>query len=203
MRSLRAILFFGVLCLMASEATAQHLPVKARRAAILRRADTGARIRYLSPAVQGYTDDCTGFVRWSYSAAGVELFPERGRTGENGVQAIHRKAKLARALHWRAPRPGDLVFFRETYDKNRDGRRNDGLTHVGIVEEIESDGTVVYLHRAGKGIVRSRLNPGRPSWHTRNGKVWNDYVRGKQPGSRAYLSGELFAGYASAAALRR
>jgi len=43
---------------------------------------------------------------------------------------------------------------------------------------------------------------GRPTWFQRNGVVWNDYVRGRQRTSRAYLSGELFAGYASAAACR-
>jgi len=32
------------------------------------------------------------------------------------------------------PRPGDLVFFRGTYDKNGDGSVNndDGVTHVGL-----------------------------------------------------------------------
>jgi hypothetical protein len=92
-----------------------------------------------------------------------------------------------------------LVFFRETYDRNRDGRRNDGLTHVGIVERVDKDGTVTFIHRANQGIKRSRMNPRLPKLRqTPRGKVVNDFIRQKSSLSRGYLAGELFVGFARA-----
>jgi len=199
----RSEVILALALLWAQASHAGPSTVQARRAAILQRSDHAVSVRKLARITPHYPDDCTGFVRWSYAAAGMEVFPDTARPGENGVGAIHRRARSLKALHWRRPRPGDLVFFRETYDRNRDGLRNDGLTHVGIVEAVDGRGIVTYTHRTRQGVVRSRMHPGRPTWFQRNGVVWNDYVRGKQRTSRAYLSGELFAGYASAAAYRR
>jgi cell wall-associated NlpC family hydrolase len=156
----------------------------------------------LRKATTQFPDDCAGLVRAGYSAVGVDLLPERGLRGENAVTAIHRRARQARALKRSGPQAGDLVFFRETYDRNRDGRRNDGLTHVGIVESVDRRGTVTFIHRLGAGIVRSKLNlRHRAKRGAESGEIWNDFIRAKSGSSRAYLSGELFAGYASAARL--
>src|SRR5205814_10151917 len=122
--------------------------------------------------------------------------PPLGTHGTHGVTAIWYAAREKNALHQRAPAKGDLVFFRETYDRNRDGRRDDGLTHVGVVESVEPDGTVVFVHRSGAGVTRGRVNPARP----RDREV-NDWLRVKSRHAPAALTGELFAGYASARAL--
>jgi hypothetical protein len=175
--------------------------LQGRRAVILERADDVVGHRHLR--AERFGDDCTGFVRWAYAAAELEPMPREGRPGENGVTALYREARRRKALHWRRPRAGDLVFFRETYDRNRDGHRNDGLTHVGLVESVDKRGTVTYLHRAGEGIVRSRLTVRRPRWFLERGVRWNDYVRKASGESRAYLSGELFVAYASADAFKR
>lgn len=142
-------------------------------------------------------DDCTGVPRYVYRKYGIDLMDVEGRPGENGVTLIHRRARKAGALHKRTPRPGDLVFFRETYDRNRDGLRNDGLTHVGVVEKVERDGTVVFVHRGSKGVARARMNLRSPAVRAVEGRVLNDYIRARSDTSRAYLTGELFAGYAS------
>lgn len=120
------------------------------------------------------------------------------RPRENGVTTIHRSARAKGALHRQRPRPGDLVFFRETYDRNGDGRRNDGLTHIGIVESVDRHGTVTFLHRGSHGVARARLNllhPTQRSW--KRAGVVNDYIRRKSARSRAYLTGELFSAFAS------
>src|SRR2546421_13003817 len=88
---------------------------------IAQRADSFVGRR--SPAAR---DDCSGFVSAIYRQAGIDLrAPER--PGENGVTNIRRRAASARALR-RSPRPGDLVFFRNTY--------REGLSHVGIVDSV-------------------------------------------------------------------
>ena len=155
----------------------------------------------ISRLTQQAPDDCTGLVRILYWKVGVELMDGGAYPGENGVTAIYRRARTAGALHLRAPQPGDLAFFRETYDRNRDGLRNDGLTHVGLVESVK-DGNVTFLHRVSRGVVRSQLNLRRPRVQRQNGTLLNDYLRRVEGGRRAYLTGELFAAYASADRLR-
>jgi hypothetical protein len=95
--------------------------------------------------------------------------------------------------------PGDLVFFDNTWDYNGDGKANDPLTHVGIVERVEFDGTIVFISRVSEAIERYRMNLARPHIHqTGDGRILNDYMRRKRSsdgdGTR-YLTGELFAAF--------
>ena len=60
---------------------------------------------------------------------------------------------------------GDLVFFDNTWDYNGDGRINDPLTHVGIVEAVETDGTIVFISRVAGAIERYRMNVTHPHVH--------------------------------------
>ncbi len=151
-------------------------------------------------------DDCTGVVRIAYESAGIEVMPRGGgRRGDNGVTHIYQHARALGAVHKGRPRPGDLVFFRETYDRNRDGRRNDGLTHIGVVERVEPDGTIAFVHRGSRGVARVRMNLQRPTAHRerKGGAVVNDYLRAASRKHRAYLTGELFVGFASPGPLAR
>jgi hypothetical protein len=154
-----------------------------------------ASLRQVSRAVP---DECTGFVRLAYWQVGVELLGPEALARDNGVTAIYRHAAALGALHVGVPNPGDLVFFVETYDRNRDGLRNDGLTHVGIVQTVEPDGTVVFVHRVSGGVKESRLNLGHPrEMEGPQREKWNDVIRGATRRDRAYLTGELFAAYAA------
>lgn len=146
-----------------------------------------------------WPSDCTGFVEAVLAQVGVSL-RSHGRPGDNGVTAFYRHAQARGRVYTQGtPQPGDLVFFRETYDRNRDGRRNDGLTHVGLVESVEAGGTVTVIHRVQRGVVRYRMNLKRADEHRdgRSGVVLNDMlrVRGREPGP--VLTGQLFASYAS------
>jgi CHAP domain-containing protein len=152
----------------------------------------------LSRVTREVSDDCTGFVRWAYRASGEDLV-------EGSVGNMLSIASRARAVRRGGrPLPGDLVFFRETYDRNGDHRRDDGVTHVGVVERVEPDGTVVFAHRATSGVKESRLNLRFPSTaRAGDGRVLNDYIRRSSGRQRARLTGEQFAGYASLEALYR
>jgi hypothetical protein len=149
-------------------------------------------------AQRRFGDDCTGLVRAAYAQVGVDLMQE-GRSSDTGVAAIYRFAgRHGRLYEGGRPLPGDLVFFRETYDRNRDGHLNDGLTHVGLVDDVEADGTVVIIHRVARGVVRYRMNLGHPDQAASpQGRRWNDWLRSEQPGAPAQLTGQLFAGYAT------
>ena len=154
-------------------------------------------VRYVALNGKRYSNDCSGFVRAIFDQAGVDLMSD-ARPGESGTQAIFRYAQRhGHVYRHRLPQPGDLVFFRETYDKKRDGRRNDGLTHVGVVDSTDPDGTVSVIHRVRRGVVRYRMNLSRPHLHTdpANGQTLNDYLRIAGQSIKPVLTGELFAAY--------
>lgn len=151
---------------------------------------------------QPYRSDCSGLVCAVYSAQGVQLPLSPSPTPRvSASQSIY----LAAVEHYHVfkrglPRPGDLVFFGNTYDANRDGRFNDDVTHMGLVESVENDGTVVILHFASGRVKRGRMNLAHPDVHQMNGKVLNDFLRRKRandPRKARYLAGQLFVAYAA------
>jgi hypothetical protein len=143
--------------------------------------------------------DCTGVVLAAYAPLGISLKGE-AQEGDNGVTAVYRFAqRYGRTYEGGRPVPGDLVFFKNTYDLNRDGMTNDGLTHIALVEEVQSDGTIVLIHRVSRGITRYRMNLFHPDKHKnpQTGETWNDYLRGSGFMRKARLTSELFASYAT------
>jgi hypothetical protein len=147
------------------------------------------------------TYDCAGVTRAVYLAHGIDLYDDGIQRGkENGVRLIYNHVRAHGRLH-RGPlvRPGDLVFFDNTWDFNGDGIPNDALTHVGIVEQVEADGTVIFISRVADAIERYRMNLSTPHVHrAADGRVLNDYMRRKRwrdGDDTLYLTGELFAGF--------
>ena len=145
--------------------------------------------------------DCAGVTRAIFLEHGIDLY--RGMFNDpkgNGVRLIHNHVRRHGTLH-QGPNvsPGDLVFFDNTWDFNGDGRLNDPLTHVGVVERLEPDGTVVFISRVANAIERYRMNLDQPHIHkTAQGLVLNDYIRRKlptDPDDTARLTGELFSFY--------
>lgn len=146
-----------------------------------------------------YRNDCTGLVIGVFDQLGVGMLGQ-ARAGDNAVTAIYRFAQEhGRIFEGGRPLPGDLVFFRETYDLNADGRDNDGLTHIGLVEDVDAAGTVTVIHRVSRGVVRYRMNLANPEVRRdpKSGRVLNDYLRNASTGQGALLTGQLFAAYAT------
>ena len=145
--------------------------------------------------------DCAGVTRAIFLEHGIDLYNSTVPDPKaNGVKLIHHYVSRHGKLHQGpAVRPGDLVFFDNTWDYNGDGMANDPLTHVGIVERQEENGTVVFVSRVAGAIERYRMNLALPHVHrTTEGRVLNDYIRRKDlddPATTAYLTGELFAGF--------
>jgi hypothetical protein len=145
--------------------------------------------------------DCAGVTRAIFLEHGIDLY--RGAFDDpkgNGVRLIHNHVRQHGTLHQGSHvSPGDLVFFDNTWDFNGDGKLNDPLTHVGVVERLEPDGTVVFISRVANAIERYRMNLDQPHVHkTAQGRVLNDYIRRKlptDPDQAAHLAGELFSFY--------
>lgn len=145
-----------------------------------------------------YPDDCTGLMTGIFDQIGVDLL-RNGKPGENGVTTIYRNvSRLGRVYKKEKPTPGDLVFFSETYDVNRDGRHNDGLTHVGLVESVDERGTVLVIHRTAKGVVRYHMNLDYGRTHQdKSGEKLNDYLRATGTNGGPALTAQLFASFGS------
>lgn len=145
--------------------------------------------------------DCAGVTRAIFLEHGLDLY--RGAFSDskgNGVRLIHDHVQQHGTLHRGSNvSPGDLVFFDNTWDFNGDGKLNDPLTHVGVVERFEPDGTVIFISRVANAIERYRMNLNQPHVHkTAQGHVLNDYIRRKLPADpdhTARLTGELFSVY--------
>jgi probable lipoprotein NlpC len=152
----------------ASEERARARIVRAARALVGRRLKT----------------DCSGFVLRVMREARV---PVRLGTAPSRSESLFRASRVVEA-----PRPGDLAFFHDTYDRNHDRRANDRFTHVGLVEEV--DGTaLVLVHRAVHGVERLRMDLARPDDPDANDRL-RFQRRSDAPGTR-YLAGELFAAF--------
>ena len=150
---------------------------------------------YLSHPTNGFRNDCSGFVMACTARAGV---PISGSTA-----SLWEALKAEGATHYRkVPRPGDLAFFDNTTDRNRNGRVDDPLTHIAVVLLVEEDGTILLAHD-GTSAGRSELtmNLHHPDIHINDrGKVLNNHLRGRRSSDSKktrYLSGELWRGFAT------
>lgn len=154
---------------------------------------------------RNYNPDCSGFVRGVYASQRVDLYSGLGKLdGGNGVGRIYTHVMEHGRIHYGPTvHPGDLVFFHNTWDFNGDGLPNDPLTHIGVVETVEPDGTVLFVSSLSRGIQRYRMNLQHPDTHkAADGRVLNDFLRrrhwGDSPGTY-YLTGRLFAAFGTLA----
>ena len=174
-----------------------------RRAAIVKTASKLVGATTIQANGKRIAYDCAGVTRAIFLAHGIDLYDSGlPDPNANGVRLIHHHISRHGRFH-EGPvvRPGDLIFFDNTWDYNGDGLVNDPLTHVGIVERQEPDGTIAFISRVAGAIERYRMNLALPHVHrTVEGRVLNDYIRRKDfrdPADTAYLTGELFAAFGS------
>jgi len=172
-----------------------------RRAAIVRTAAKLVGAKMIESNGRRIAYDCAGVTRAIFLEHGIDLYDSgTANPKANGVRLIHNHIRRHGKFHQGpAVRPGDLVFFDNTWDYNGDGFINDPLTHVGVVERQESDGTVIFISRVAGAIARYRMNLALPRVHkTTDGRILNDYIRRKDigdPPTTGYLTGQLFAGF--------
>jgi hypothetical protein len=185
----------------------KSVEASSRRAAIVRTASKLVGATNIQVNGKRIAYDCAGVTRAIFLAHGIDLYDSGSLDPQaNGVRLIHHHISQHGRFH-QGPvvRPGDLVFFDNTWDYNGDGIINDPLTHVGIVERQEADGTVIFISRVAGAIERYRMNLALPHLHkTTEGRILNDYIRRKDlnhPFDASYLTGELFSGFGTRAGL--
>ncbi|MDP1948628.1 MAG: hypothetical protein Q8L77_14130 [Nitrospirota bacterium] len=174
-----------------------------RQTAIVRTATQLIGARTIDVNGRRIAYDCAGVTRAIYLKHGIDLYQGGPSTRHaNGVRIIYAHIRQQGMFH-QGPtvHPGDLIFFDNTWDFNRDGKVNDPLTHVGIVERQEQDGTVVFISRVAGAVERYHMNLALPHVHkTADGRILNDYLRRKEaidPANTDYLAGELFTQFAT------
>lgn len=150
---------------------------------------------YLEVSPRGYRDDCSGYVEAVFARAGFDL---RGSTA-----MFYELAEEQGALHHhKLPRPGDLAFFDDTYDRNHNGQLDDPLSHVAVVLEVAADGTILLGHGGtSRGRTTLTMNLEQPDLREADdGHVLNDWLRVRRDGDPArtrYLAGELWRAFAT------
>ena len=160
-----------------------------RRARPVGSAIAKAADHYLTHKPRGFRDDCSGFVCAALARAGM---PMEGNTRSLWEWASDRNL----VHHKKKARLGDLVFFDNTYDRNRNGRWDDPLSHIAIVIAIDEEGTMTLAHGGtSKGRTTMRMNLHHP-----DSTAHNSYLRAKKSGDKKsvrYLSGQLCRGFAT------
>ena len=135
--------------------------------------------------------DCSGLVEAMYYAAGQPI--------SGSAKMMYEQAKENRVFHKdKIPMAGDLVFFDNTHDRNKNGRRDDKLTHVAIVESVNDSGTISIIHLGSRGISRIFMNLYEPDvYKDGNGNIMNSFLRAPSKDRGPRLTGELFVGFGS------
>lgn len=155
------------------------------------------------PFIDGkaYPSDCTGAVLAMYDHAGINLLEFFPQYQGNGVSRIYQHMQDKNLLHRRStPEVGDLIFWDNTWDRNEDGLWNDSLTHIGVVIDTRSDGTIVYAHMNYRnGIVAEYMNLQYPDTYMEDGTIVNSPMRMKgEPEGEKWLASQLFRGFGQA-----
>lgn len=150
--------------------------------------------RYLEVRPDGFRDDCSGYVSAVFDRVGVRLV--------GGTHDMYALAEEQHLLHHRKePQPGDIAFFDDTYDANRDGKTNDPLTHVAVVLGVDDDGTIHLAHGGtGRGRTTLTMNLYHPDQRSDGDRVLNDWLRRQKPGDPSntrYFAGELWRAFAT------
>lgn len=90
--------------------------------------------------------------------------------------AIYNLFKEQNRLYYDSPKLGDLVFFANTVKKYAQKRSIENITHIGIIIEINDDGTIHFIHHLkGKNLI-SQMNLSHPSMVNKNNKNINSYM---------------------------
>lgn len=128
-----------------------------------------------------YRSDCSGTVKAIYDAAGWSL------GGVEGTDDIYKYVQKSGKLDTKTPKAGDLVFFHEG--------GNNRLAHVGFVESILPDQTILFIHQMNGIIVRSRMNLTSPNLQMdpKTGSRLNHILR--RGGKKGYTAAQLFVAF--------
>lgn len=141
-----------------------------------------------------FKNDCSGFVIGVYRLMGYQVEVKSHRRNRSLSEMLFLSMQdKSMTYNDYVPNPGDAVFFKNTTDVVYDR-----ITHMGMVEEVCPDGTVVVLHYSSGSVNRIRMNTAQPYREKDGqGRVINNYLKRDDAGlgKRNILAGALFLSY--------
>ncbi len=156
-----------------------------------------------------FRNDCSGFVRSIFDNFNIELYntAKVKRNGKwlSGTEVIYNFIEdNGEVFSNRLPQIGDIIFFDNTTDRNRDGKVNDSFTHIAIVVNVLANGTIYYIHKSHRGINIQKMNLKYPNdVYVKRGKKKikvNSYLRKRRRKDKKdtpYLSSQMFRAFGS------
>jgi len=122
--------------------------------------------------------DCIGTVSAIFYGMDIDVQKDFRRYRGDGVNRLYQSLKALDTLHRDLyPRPGDIIFWDNTWDANGDGRLNDDpRTHAGVVMSVDQDGTIRYVHEhIIKGVTIEAMNLLHPrDYYDPQGRIVNN-----------------------------
>ena len=158
----------------------------------------------LSNFIQGFLDkkdggDCSGFVSLVNKNINNIYFAETNLLkfySEKGLksQAIFNFYKKRNLISQTSPKLGDLVFFSNTTSQTK-SKNKQIVTHLGIIDRIEDDGTIRFMHNTRGKNKSGFINLFQKNSHKIGGKVVNSYIVACKGGNTDCLTSNRFAGF--------
>ncbi|MGB9622082.1 MAG: NlpC/P60 family protein [Brevinematia bacterium] len=147
-----------------------------------------------------YDFDCSGFVKFVLLSAGIDIDSKVNFFSFSKTVDYYNIFRSSGKLFKEGiVKPGDLVFFDNTYDRNGNKLFDDKLTHVGIVVGIdESTKSIFFVDKSrGNKVSLKSLNLAKRDVHKIlvDGVSYeiNSYVRDDNLGK--FLASSVFAGF--------
>jgi hypothetical protein len=156
--------------------------------------------------------DCIGTVSAIFYGMNIDVQRDFARYSGNGVSRLYQSLKVLKVLHRDVyPRPGDVIFWDNTWDANGDGiLTDDPRTHAGIVLAVDPDGTIHYVHEhVIKGVTVEVMNLRHPrDYYNPQGRVINNALAMNSGISRRnnpehWVAGDLFDSFGDILRARR
>jgi hypothetical protein len=122
--------------------------------------------------------DCIGTVSAIFYGIDIDVQRDFRRYSGDGVNRLYQSLKALNTLHKDLyPRPGDVIFWDNTWDANGDGiLTDDPRTHAGVVLSVDKDGTIHYVHEhIIKGVTIEAMNLLHPrDYYDPQGRIINN-----------------------------
>ncbi|MDQ1263919.1 MAG: hypothetical protein QG559_920 [Campylobacterota bacterium] len=184
-----------------AEPVVEETPQQVNQDEILRVALVQSALKYLN---KKDGKDCSGFVHlintqnndFYYSSSDLSKF----FTNEHRSKAIYNMMKKEyKLVQDETPKIADLVFFEDTFQKTKRNKGALNITHVGIITQIDDDGTIHFIHHS-RGTNRiDQLNMKYAASQNISGKNVNSYLKqcdAKTPKQQC-LSSYFFSSFAT------
>lgn len=174
--------------------------IETLQAKIVEGAELYVKTQNIPTGKRKFAKDCSGVVSAIYYYAGIDLQKYYSSYSGSGTERIYKTLKARNLLKktW-LPAIGDIVFWDNTYDRNKNGKADDNLTHLGIVVSIDKKGNIVYAHdHYREGVIFENMNLRLKDTYTTdsgsNSVVINSpmRMRNSSTGDHNWLASQLF-----------